>query len=318
MKNAKNALSVKNQRLFKVPNNSRINYWQVDHQIKNISKIKGVIILPSSRAWEEYSWTRKYFFQKPKEGYFIWVKKEVDFPLFTCFSIASQKTRQNLENLLIIEKNLRVRLIGDCNSLKNDLNCTHKAKGKIILKEGVCLEYKHNHSWGKNDLVEPEYQFILEKNSKLNYTYKNLLTPQGLKIKTDFYLSEKASVIAKIILDAYSTKAMIIDNLYLKEKESRGEIQLKIVARKKSHIEAQSQIIAQSPGKGHLDCQGLLSDKTSIISLGPRLICKNKDAELTHEASLGKISAEALNYLRQRGFSQKEAVELIINGFLGK
>lgn len=311
MKNVKNAGLNKKNLL-------QTNYWQIDHKIKSILNIEGAIIVPSSKAWEKYSWTRKYFSKKPKEGYFIWIKKEIDFPLFTCFSIASLRAQQNLENLLIIEKNLRVHLIGNCNALKKNLNCTHRAKGKIILKEGACLRYEHNHSWGKDDLVEPEYQFFLGKNAKLNYNYKNLLTPNQLTIKTDFHLLENASLIAKVIVDAFSTTAVIKDNVYLEGRDSSGEIQLKIVGRSKSQIEARSQIIAQAPARGHLDCQGLLSDKNAMISLVPHLVCQNKDAQLTHEASLGKISAEALNYLRQRGFSQKEATDLIINGFLGK
>jgi Fe-S cluster assembly scaffold protein SufB len=39
---------------------------------------------------------------------------------------------------------------------------------------------------------------------------------------------------------------------------------------------------------------------------------------LTHEAAIGKISEEELNYLRSRGLSKDEAVNLIVTGFLGE
>ncbi len=77
-----------------------------------------------------------------------------------------------------------------------------------------------------------------------------------------------------------------------------------------------SKIEAIAPSKGHLDCQGLLAAKTAKISFVPGLVCKNKDAQITHEASIGKISEEELTYLRMRGLTEDEAIDLIINGFL--
>ncbi len=299
-------------------NVKNVHYLQIDHRVQNILKIKGVEILPAKLSWEKYNWLRPYFFKKPKEGYFIWVKKQVGFPLFTCISISSKNLRQNLQNLLIIEKNLKVNLKGVCNSQRKDLNCGHKARGKIILKEGSSLKYSHIHSWSEKDIVEPDYEFLLEKNSELDYTYKNLFSPKNLKIKTDFNLLAGAAANIKIIADCRQTQTEIKDTLRLKGKGSSGQIQLRLVGRKNSQIEAKSLIVADSAGKGHLDCQGLLIDKDSIISLDPKLVCKNKLAQLTHEASIGKISEEELNYLRMRGLTESEAVNLIVNGFLGR
>ena len=89
MKNASNAL-----------------FWQIDHKIKKSESQEGLVILPSRQAYKELDWTRSLFVDKPKEGYFIWLKKQIDFPLATCITIASPKTAQNLTNLLVIEKNI--------------------------------------------------------------------------------------------------------------------------------------------------------------------------------------------------------------------
>jgi len=294
------------------------NYWQVDHKIKNIFEVKGVTVLPSPEAWNKFKWARKWFAKQPNEGYFIWVKKQIDLPFFTCVSIFSKNIRQDLQNLLIIEKNLKVNLKGVCNSQKRDLNCGHKARGKIILKEGSSLKYEHIHSWGEKDIIQPSYEFLLEKNSELDYTYKNLFAPKKLKIKTDFDLLAGAAANIKIIADCRQSQTEIKDTLRLNGEGSSGQIQLRLVGRKNSRIEAKSSIVASSAGKGHLDCQGLLIDKDSIISLDPKLVCKNKLAQLTHEASIGKISEEELNYLRMRGLAESEAIDLIVNGFLGR
>jgi len=297
-------------------NARNVHFWQIDNQVKKILKVNGVVLLTSSEAWEKFGWTRKYFSQKPEQGYFIWVKNQINFPLFSCVSIAHKNISQKLQNLLIIEKNLKVSLQGSCNALKKDLNGEHKAKGKIILKQGSGLKYNHIHSWGEKDIVEPEYEFILEKDSKLDYTYKTLFTPQKLRINNSFSLSAGASCDIKMIVNCVKTETNIKDVLILKGPGSSGIINLRLVGGKESKILAHSQVIADSESKGHLDCQGLLTDKKSQISLIPELICKNKLAQITHEASIGKISEEQLTYLRMKGLTEKEATNLIINGFL--
>ena len=61
----------------------------------------------------------------------------------------------------------------------------------------------------------------------------------------------------------------------------------------------------------------LLSEKSSINSM-PELYNKDMNAVLTHEASVGRISEEELNYLRSRGLTENETISLIVTGFLGE
>ncbi len=293
------------------------HYWQIDHQIKNITQAKGVVVLPSLKAWEKFSWARKWFSRKPKEGYFVWVRKQVNFPLATCVTIASPKIAQDLTNLLVIEAGLKVKANVVCHAARKNLYGSHKAQGKIVLKENASLEYNHLHQWGEKDFVGPNYEFILEKNSILLYTYKNLLPPENLELKTTVHNAKNASCNLSFVINGVESKIRVEDVVFLEGEKAKGIVRLRLVGKKNSQIEALSKITAGSPGKGHLDCQGLLVDKNSTISLKPELVCQNKDAQITHEASIGRISEEELNYLRMRGLAEKEAIDLIVGGFLG-
>ena len=91
---------------------------------------------------------------------------------------------------------------------------------------------------------------------------------------------------------------------------------MRLVGKKNSRIDAVSRIIARNEAKGYLDCQGILVDDKSKISLMPEIACENRKAQIIHEASIGKINEEQLLYLMMRGLSQKKAIDLIINGFL--
>ncbi len=292
------------------------NYLQIDNKTSQIYGKNGVEILPSNLAWEKYNWVKKYFSRKPKQGYFIWIKEKVDTPLFTCISIARRNIKQKLQNLLVVEKGVKANLFGTCNALKKNLAGSHKTEGKIILKQGSVLKYEHLHSWGQKDFVSQNYEFFLEKDAKLDYTYKILFSSKNLKTKTLIILSKNSSVNFNIAGNFFQTKAEIQDTLILKEKNASGIVKLRLVGDKGSDICARSKVIAESESKGHLDCQGLLVSKDAKISLIPELICKNKQAQITHEAQIGKISEEELTYLRMRGLTEKQAINLIINGFL--
>lgn len=311
MQNVKNVYPVRNRRL-----SNGAHYWQVDHKIQNIFEQKGVIILPSPEAWKKITWTREYFEKKPQEGYFVWLKKQIDFPLTTCVTIASPKISQNLTNLLVIEKNIKAKANVVCNATKNNLCATHRAQGKLILKENASLEYTHIHTWGKKDFVSPDYEFILKKNSRLLYTYKNLFPPETLELKTTIHNEKDSSSNLNFVIAGENSKIGLKDTLFLEGEGAKGVIRLRLVGKKKSEIKAKTSIFAKAAGKGHLDCQGLLIDRESNISLIPELVCQNKDAQITHEASIGKISEEQLNYLRMRGLNEKEAIDLIVSGFL--
>ena len=299
-------------------NAKNAHYGQVDHKVENISERKGVIILPSPQAWQRLNWTRKYFQKKPKEGYFIWVKEQPLFSLTTCITIVSKKVSQQLNNLLVIERNIKAKANAICRVAQPNLCAFHQVQGKLILREKASLEYSHFHQWGQKDSVNPDYQFILGRGSRLIYNYKNLAPPKNLQLKTTVYNDNNASANLNLTINGLNSKIDIEEALFLQGKNSQGIVRLRLVGRKNSQIEAKSEILAQAPAKGHLDCQGLLASKDSIISLVPKLVCQNKKAQITHEASIGKISEEELNYLRTRGLSEKEAINLIIAGFLNK
>jgi Fe-S cluster assembly scaffold protein SufB len=80
---------------------------------------------------------------------------------------------------------------------------------------------------------------------------------------------------------------------------------------------ARGKIVAKSPKvKGHLECQGLMLSDNGIMRAIPELDSHFYDVELTHEAAVGKIARDEVEYLMARGFSEDEATSLIVKGFL--
>jgi hypothetical protein len=272
-----------------------INYSQIDNRVEKISESREAMILPSLEAYKELKWTRDYFEQKPEEGYFIWVKNSIDYPLITRISVSSKNVSQNPINLVVIEKNIEAKINSVCSAIKKNLCGVHIGRSRIVVKENSTLKMRHFHNWGRGDRVESSLKFFLEKEAKLSYTFKCLAVPERLKTKSNAYLDSRSSADFGIAVLAEGGKVDMHDSIFLNGEKSSGITKLRMIANKLSNISAHSKIIANSAGQGHLDCTGLLLDENSCISAVPELLNKNRNATLTHEASIGKISEEKLN-----------------------
>jgi len=263
------------------------HFWQVDHTVKKIAKADWAEILPSRQAWKKHSWVRKYFDGRPNEGYFVWVKGQPDCQLMTCVNLVAKGVKQEFRNLLVVEENLNIDLEGFCGNSSSCFKHSHQAKGNIVIKKNTNLVYRHIHSWGEDSVIEPDYNFLLEENVKLDYIYKVKNTPRILKVKNKVTCMEGASASFQIIADCKNTKFHADAAIVLKGEGSSAINKLRLVARCGSEIKACSRLHAKSVSAGHLDCQALMTDKDAKVTRVPEVICENKDAQITHEASVG-------------------------------
>ena len=68
--------------------------------------------------------------------------------------------------------------------------------------------------------------------------------------------------------------------------------------------------------KGHSECDAILSDNGQVVAM-PALSAASTDANLIHEAAIGKIAGEQIMKLMTLGLTEQEAEDEIIAGFLG-
>ena len=76
-----------------------------------------------------------------------------------------------------------------------------------------------------------------------------------------------------------------------------------------------AKIVGNNACSGHTECDSIIMDEGVILAV-PALKANCVDAELIHEAAIGKIAGEQLIKLMTLGLTEKEAEEQIINGFL--
>ena len=87
------------------------------------------------------------------------------------------------------------------------------------------------------------------------------------------------------------------------------------VAREKSFQKFDAKIVGNAACHGHTECDSIIMDEGKILAV-PALEANDLDAELVHEAAIGKIAGDQLIKLMTLGLTEQEAEEQIINGFL--
>ncbi len=98
-------------------------------------------------------------------------------------------------------------------------------------------------------------------------------------------------------------------------KDCSANVISRSVARDDSKQEFYSVINGNNACKGHSECDAIIMDNASV-SASPQLTANNIDANLIHEAAIGKIAGEQLIKLMTLGLTEAEAEEQIVNGFL--
>ena len=96
---------------------------------------------------------------------------------------------------------------------------------------------------------------------------------------------------------------------------SKVDIVSRAVARDISKQKFKSEITGAAKCRGHSECDAILMDKAQVLAV-PSLDAQNLDAELIHEAAIGKIAGEQIDKLKTLGLSEEQAVAQIIKGFL--
>jgi Fe-S cluster assembly protein SufB len=68
--------------------------------------------------------------------------------------------------------------------------------------------------------------------------------------------------------------------------------------------------------RNYTQCDSLLIGSTCAAHTVPYIEARNASSKFEHEATTTRLSDDQLFYVMQRGLSQEEAVQLLVNGFV--
>ncbi len=311
-------------------------YIQVDaYPILCRKKIKGLEVLPIVYALKEFEWLQDYLWklvssEKDKftqavaedldNGYFIRVlpNHKLIYPVQTCLYIRTESIAQKVHNIVIVEEGAELNLITSCSVHPHIGSALHIGISEFYVKKGAKLTFTMIHMWGEGINVRPRTGILVEEGGTYISTYITLFPVKSIQTAPVCHLigkNAKASFIS-IIANYPNSCIDIGGEIHLEAEETKTEIVSRSVVYGGENI-ARGKIIAKSSKvKGHLECQGLMLSDNGIMKAIPELDSFFYDVELTHEAAVGKIAQEEVEYLMARGLSEEEATSLIVKGFL--
>ncbi len=242
---------------------------------------------------------------------------ELPFPIHLCTGFLKMKGYQRVIFDITAGKGSKVKFLSHC-IFPYARDFTHDAYTKIRVGEGayVLYEDEHIHEEGVRMISRTE----VEVGKRGRYTGKFTLTKhraRELKLEMNARLDESAVVELTSKVKAVKDDSVEIKEvLYLEGAHSRGNLKSTVIA----FDNAKANVINEAYGlgdyaKGHVECHEIVKGNADVQTI-PLLRVRNDKAELTHEASIGRINEAQLMQLMAKGLSEEEAAELIIKGLL--
>jgi len=318
------------------------SYFQVDHSVVYESLNKAyegqLEIMSTTDALNTYDWLEDYYWRavpvdqdkytaqvelNMTHGYFIRVLpyQKPQYPVQSCLLVAESYISQNVHNIIIVEEGAELQVITGCTLARSDAEGIHLGVSEFFVKKGGKLFFTMIHNWADNFHVRPRTWAVVEEDGAFVSNYVLLKPVKSIQAFPVAYLKGNRSS-AKFNTVVYGLRDSYIDlgsRIILEGKETRGESITRTIAADESVIYARGDLVAKTRGYclAHLDCRGIVfSNKAKIYAI-PQLASEGAlKAELSHEASIGPIAEEQVEYLMSRGISREDAVSVITSGFL--
>jgi Fe-S cluster assembly protein SufB len=263
------------------------------------------------------------------DGSFCYVPKGVRCPmeLSTYFRINQANTGQFERTLIVAEEGAHVSYLEGCTAPMRDENQLHAAVVELIALEGADIKYSTVQNWypGDKNGKGGIYNFVtkrgrcagraskiswtqVETGSSITWKYPSVIL-QGDDSVGEFYSvavtnnRQQADTGTKMVHLGKNTKSTIVSKGISAGHSSnayRGLVQIGPNA---------------TDARNHSQCDSLLLGDKSAAHTFPYIDVRNATGQVEHEASTSRIGEDQIFYCRQRGLSEEDAVNMIVNGF---
>ena len=254
-------------------------------------------------------------------GSFIFVPSgvEVEIPLQSYYRLNAPAAGQFEHTLIVVDREASLHFIEGCSAPKYNVANLHAGSVEIYVYEKARMKFSTVESWSKNMFNLNTKRAIVEEGGKIEWVTGSfgskvtmlypmtILNGRGSKCEyTGVSFAGEGQVIdngAKVLHVAPETCSVI--NTKSLSKDDGVSINRTL-----------AKILPSAQGaKAFIDCKSLILNEGARAEAIPVVKVACMEAEAAHEASVGKISDEALHYLESRGLSEDAARAMIVRGF---
>ena len=254
-------------------------------------------------------------------GSFVYVPPgvSVTIPLQSYFRLNAPGAGQFEHTLIIVDEGAYLHFIEGCSAPKYNVANLHAGCVELYVKKGAKLRYSTIENWSKNMYNLNTKRALVEEGgtiewvsgsfgSHVSYLYPmSILKGKGARMEytgiTFAGAGQNLDTGVKVVHAAPETTSVMNARSISKD----GGI---------STFRSSVQVQKTAPGsKSTVSCQSLMLDDISRSDTIPAMDIRTRDADVGHEAKIGRISDDAVFYLMSRGLSEEEARAMIVSGF---
>lgn len=308
------------------------------HNTRKDLEEKGVIFLSMDEGLKQYPEIVKKHFAKVvpfndnkfaalntavwSGGSFVYVPKgvKVDIPLQAYFRINSESIGQFERTLIVADEASQAHYIEGCTAPRYTSESLHSAVVEVVVKEGAKFRYSTIQNWANNIYNLVTKRAHAYKDATMEWVDGNLGSKLTMKYPAIYLLGEgaRAEVMsvaiagkgqqqdagAKILHLAPNTTSTVVSKSISKDGGQSSYRGLLKVAKGMKGV------------RSNVRCDAILIDPQSRTDTYPTIDIEEPTADISHEATVGRIGEEQLFYLTSRGVPEEEAITLIVLGFI--
>ncbi len=254
-------------------------------------------------------------------GSFVYVPKNttVEIPLQSYFRLNAPGAGQFEHTLIIVEEGANLHFIEGCSAPKYNVANLHAGCVELYVGKNATLRYSTIENWSKNMYNLNTKRARVEEGGKVewvsgsfgshvSYLYPmSVLNGEGARCEftgvTFAGAGQNLDTGCKVVHNAPHTSSYVNTRSISK---SGG------VSTFRSAVVVNASAVGS---KSSVSCQSLMLDSVSRSDTIPAMDVKTSQADIGHEAKIGRISDDAVFYLMSRGLTEEDARALIVSGF---
>ena len=254
-------------------------------------------------------------------GSFVYVPRgvSVEIPLQSYFRLNAPGAGQFEHTLIIVDEGAELHFIEGCSAPKYNVANLHAGCIELFVGKNAKLRYSTIENWSKNMYNLNTKRAVVEEGgtiewvsgsfgSHVSYLYPmSILKGKGARMEfTGITFAGKGQNLdtgAKVVHSAPDTSSYINTKSISKDGGISTFRSSVVIGKNAEH------------SKAAVSCQSLMLDEISRSDTIPAMDVRTCNADVGHEAKIGRISDDAVFYLMSRGISEEDARAMIVSGF---
>ena len=259
--------------------------------------------------------------KEDKPGIDIRIKPGTKETCYIPVIITKTGVSETVYNDFYVGENADVNIIAGCGIH----NCggeesRHDGVHTFYVGKNAHVKYTEKH-YGDGDGtggkgMNPQTIVYLEEGAAINMESVQIGGIDSTKRLTKFVVGAKGEVIVTERLMTHGDQTAVSDmEIELNGEDSKGRVISRSVAKDSSVQSFHPRMIGNARCFGHVQCDSIIMGEAKISSV-PEIAANSTEAQLIHEAAIGKIAGDQLLKLQTLGLTAEEAEDRILKGFL--